>query len=116
MNDLRETSVSVIAALAEMRSLYPPRSPGRRALQDALDRVRMAYLFGDAQKRQLIMSQIADGNSSFADLCYIGISRPELEDLLADLIEAGYLRETQKRPISSNGAGRPVRVFEIIIE
>ncbi|MBK9162883.1 MAG: hypothetical protein IPM21_03080 [Acidobacteria bacterium] len=61
----------------------------------------------------MVFAAIEDGNRRFADLLAVtGIPRPELEDLLNDLIESGYLRELREKPFSIDGRGRPARIFE----
>jgi len=111
--DLRENAAYTIGLLRDMRRWFPPKSPGRLAIKDAIRKLEIAYILGHPHKLQMILAAIDDGNRRFTDLLYVtGLPKLELEDLLKDLIEAGYLRESLEKPFSIDGRGRPARIYE----
>ncbi|MEO3762963.1 ROK family protein [Streptomyces sp. B8F3] len=46
----------------------------------------------------------------------VGVSRPTAEELLATLLDQGFIRETSGRPSGERPAGRPGRRFEVVAE
>ncbi|MGW4047724.1 ROK family transcriptional regulator [Streptomyces sp. NPDC004721] len=51
------------------------------------------------------------------DVCSIvGVSRPTAEELLATLLDQGFVREAPGRPNGERSAGRPARRYEVVAE
>lgn len=93
---------------------FPPGSPGRKALIRAARKLRLSYILGEPHKLRMVMNEITAGNRRFTDIHKAtGLERPELEDLLRHLVEAGHIAESRETPVSFNGRGRPARIFEI---
>lgn len=114
MRDLREIASDALGILGGMQTWFPPRSPGRKAIQEAISKIELAYILGRPHKVRMIINEIAAGNRRFTDiLACTGIPRPELEDLLQEMVDNGSVCQTNEKPLSVNGAGRPVRNYEI---
>ncbi|WP_327708653.1 ROK family protein [Streptomyces sp. NBC_00464] len=46
----------------------------------------------------------------------VGVSRPTAEDLVATLLDEGFVREALDRPDGERSAGRPARRYEVVAE
>lgn len=46
----------------------------------------------------------------------VGVSRPTAEDLVATLLDEGFVREAIDRPDGERSAGRPARRYEVVAE
>ncbi|MFD4763110.1 ROK family protein [Streptomyces sp. NPDC058439] len=46
----------------------------------------------------------------------VGVSRPTAEDLVATLLDEGFVREALDRPNGERSAGRPARRYEVVAE
>lgn len=112
MDDLREMAIELANRLKSEAEEFPIGSPGRRTLLQAVRKIKIHYIWGLPQKKQMIFQKIQAGNRKIAELQRVTcLSRPELEQILDTMVAEGLLLESKEQPDGAKPGGRPFRFF-----
>lgn len=114
MDDLREHAIKLAKRLQFEADEFPPRSAGRNALLRAIRQIKAHYLWGEPQKKRLIIKAIEAGNRKIDEMERVTcLSRAEIEQLVAEMVIEKQILETREQPNGAGPGGRPFRFFRL---
>jgi hypothetical protein len=113
--DLRILAVTHAAELEAMAAAYPAGDPGRVWLLKTATRLKNAYCRPRPWQMWAVMYHVSQGCRTVADLIdELGQSRRDMREMLAVLIEMGYLTERANKV--EGEPGRPATWYELTAE
>jgi hypothetical protein len=109
--DLRSQALSAAFEIAEIAERFPESEQARRLFREFINRLKFIYVAGRHEKLMMTLGIVYLGRQKASELAEaMYLSRREIDSLLAELIELGFVQERRQAAAGEKG-GRPSRLF-----